>query len=268
MAAPVIPNAGVQILGPSDLIGGDLVHLTAGSQENKLTTLDSLGTFFGSLGGNTGATGVTGPTGPTGSTGATGGGITGSTGGTGQTGNTGAAGGTGAAGATGAAGPTGATGQTGRVGNTGATGPAGSASDTGATGATGATGPTGSTGSTGTAALVFVFDGSGSTPSANSTADLYVPFACTINSATLQGDQTGSAVVDVWVAAFSTSSAPTVANTITASDLPTLSSAIGSSDSTLTGWTTTIAAGSWVRVNLNSASTLHRLTLTLAVTKT
>ena len=263
MVAPVIPNAGVQILGVSDLTGNDLVHLTAGSQENKLTTLNSLGTFFGAFGGNTGATGVTGPTGPSGATGATGGGITGGTGATGNTGNTGAAGSTGAAGATGQTGANGQTGNTsGRVGNTGFTGATGG-------GATGNTGSTGATGSTGSAALVFVIDGNGVVPTVNSTADLYVPFACTITSATLQGDQTarGSAVVDVWAAAFSTSAAPTVANTITASDLPTLSSAIGESDSTLTGWTTSLSAGTWVRVNLNSASTLHRVTLTLAVTK-
>jgi hypothetical protein len=148
MTAPVIPNAGVQILGVSDLVGNDLVHLTAGSQENKLATLNSLGTFFGAFGGNTGGTGVTGPTGPTGSTGATGGGITGVTGGTGNTGNTGGAGATGA-GPTGATGNTGATGQTGRVGNTGFTGATGPTGNTGNTGNTGSTGSTGSGGGPG-----------------------------------------------------------------------------------------------------------------------
>jgi hypothetical protein len=117
-------------------------------------------------------------------------------------------------------------------------------------------------------ALVFSFDGAGSAPTANSTCDLSVPFDCTIVSSTVQGDVAGSCVLDVWVAAFSTTTPPAVANTITASALPTLSSATGVQDSTLTGWTTAITAGQSVRVNVNSASTLTKITLTLKVKKT
>ena len=78
-------------------------------------------------------------------------------------------------------------------------------------------------------------------------------------------DQSGSAVIDIWVT-NSFSSTPTVANTITASALPTLSSASASQDTTLTGWTTSIAAGSRIRFNLNSVTTCTRIQLTLTVT--
>jgi hypothetical protein len=103
-----------------------------------------------------------------------------------------------------------------------------------------------------TAALVFSFDGSGGTPAANSTCDLYVPFACTIIAATTLSDISGSCVLDVWVKAFSTSTPPAVGQTITASALPTLSSATGANDTTLTGWT---------------KSTLTRIVLTITVLK-
>jgi hypothetical protein len=112
--------------------------------------------------------------------------------------------------------------------------------------------------------FVFSFDGGGAAPAVNSIVDLSVNFACTLLSSTLLADISGSCVLDVWVKAFSTSSPPAVANTITASALPTLSGATGASDTTLTGWTRSIAAGSSIRVNVNSASTLTKATLTLA----
>jgi hypothetical protein len=75
----------------------------------------------------------------------------------------------------------------------------------------------------------------------------------------------GSAVIDVWALAGTTP--PTVTNTIDASAKPTLSSQIAVQDTTLTGWTKSIAAGTSLRASLNSASTLTKVTLTLAVLK-
>lgn len=117
-----------------------------------------------------------------------------------------------------------------------------------------------------TFAATFVIDGGGSAPAVNSTCDLYLPFAATIVSATLQSDISGSAVVDVW--ALAGINAPTVTNTITASALPTLSSAQAAQDNTLTGWTTAVASGTSFRANLNSVTTCTRLTLTLTLKKT
>ncbi len=293
MTAPTIPNIGPSFVDTLD--GTELFEFDHGSQNPKIITASNFAKFIGVIPGDIGPTGATGPTGAqgdsitgatgataavgnTGNTGNTGGvgatgaaGVAGQTGATGNTGNTGLTGNTGAGntGATGNTGNTGLTGNTGAgtAGATGATGGTGNTGNTGATGATGATGTTGGTGSTGTAGLVFVIDGGGTTPAANQTADLSVPFDCTITSATLLADVSGSAVVDVWVANFSTTTPPAVGNTITASDLPTLSSKTGSQDSTLTGWSKTITAGQSVRANLNSATTVTRLTLVLAVTK-
>jgi len=90
-------------------------------------------------------------------------------------------------------------------------------------------------------------------------------YAATISQWTLLADQTGSAVVDIWKTAFG-SYPPTVANTITGSALPTLTSALAAKSSTLTGWTTSISAGDTFRVNLNSVASLTRLTLMLEIT--
>lgn len=117
-------------------------------------------------------------------------------------------------------------------------------------------------------ALTYVIDGGGSAITTGVKGDLLIPFACTINSATLQADQSGSIVVDVWKKAYATSSPPTVGETITASALPTLVSAQSSQDATLTGWTTSVSANDMFRFNVNSATTVTRATLTLKCTKT
>ena len=116
-------------------------------------------------------------------------------------------------------------------------------------------------------AIGITIDGGGAAPSTGVKGYAYIPYACTINSVTMLADQSGSAVVDIWAAAYA-SFPPTIANTITASDLPTLSSAQNSQDTTLTGWTTSISSGTVLAFNVNSASTLTRINLTLKVTKT
>ena len=115
--------------------------------------------------------------------------------------------------------------------------------------------------------LTFIIDGGGSAITTGIKGDLEIPFACTINRATLLADQSGSIVVDIWKDTYA-NFAPTVADTITAAAKPTLSAATKSQDSTLTGWTTSIAAGDILRFNVDSASTLTRVTLSLKVTKT
>ena len=80
-------------------------------------------------------------------------------------------------------------------------------------------------------------------------------------------DQSGSAVVDIWKSSYA-GAPPTSGDVITASAKPTLSTAIKAQSSTLTGWTTAIAAGDVLRFNVNSAVTVQRLTLSLCVRKT
>lgn len=111
-----------------------------------------------------------------------------------------------------------------------------------------------------------VIDGGGSVITTGQKGYIKCPYAGTITAAYLIADQSGSIVVDVWKIA--SGSIPTVANTITASALPTLSSAQQSTDGTLTGWTTSVSAGDVFGWNVNSASTVIRVTLQLLITKT
>jgi hypothetical protein len=116
----------------------------------------------------------------------------------------------------------------------------------------------------GTTALIFEKDFNGNVLATGVLGEMQVPFACTITGVTLLADQSGSCVVDIWKAAYA-SYPPTVANTIVASAPPTISAAQKATDSTLTGWTTAIAAGDTLRFNLNSVSSLTRVTVILQV---
>lgn len=84
----------------------------------------------------------------------------------------------------------------------------------------------------------------------------------TLTGVELTADQSGSAVVDVWVDTYA-NFPPTVADTITAAAKPTLSTAIKYQDTTLTGWTKNLAKGSYIKVHIDSASTVTRLVLSL-----
>lgn len=118
-----------------------------------------------------------------------------------------------------------------------------------------------------TAALVMQLDGNGAVLATGVRGDLSIPFACTITGVSLLADQTGSVVVDIWKDTYA-NFPPTDADSITASAPPTLSSASKAEDTTLTGWTTSIAAGDILRFNVDSAATITRLTLTLTVLRT
>lgn len=117
------------------------------------------------------------------------------------------------------------------------------------------------------AVISFVIDGGGAAITTGIKGDLEIPFACTINRATLLADQSGSIVVDIWKDTYA-NYPPTVADTITASAKPTISAATKSQDSTLTGWTTSIAAGDTLRFNVDSITTCTRVLVSLKVTKT
>jgi hypothetical protein len=115
--------------------------------------------------------------------------------------------------------------------------------------------------------ITFVFDNSGAALATGIAGDLQINYACTIVGATLLADQTGSVVVNIWKNTYA-NYPPTVADKITASAPPTISAAIKSTDTTLTGWTTSIAAGDTLRFNIDSAATITRCTLILKVTRT
>jgi len=114
--------------------------------------------------------------------------------------------------------------------------------------------------------IQFIIDGGGSAITTGVKGDLRIPFNCTILSATLMADQSGSIVIDIWKDSLA-NFPPTVADTITASAKPTLSSATNSEDKTLTGWTTTINSNDTLRFNVDSATTVTRVTLALMIIK-
>jgi len=113
-------------------------------------------------------------------------------------------------------------------------------------------------------ALEIVIDGGGSAITTGVKVDVEMPFTGHIRANRLFADQSGSIVIDLWKDTYA-NFPPTVADTITASAKPTLSSAAKSQDSTLTGWTTAFSAGDIVRVNVDSATTIQRVTLSLTV---
>lgn len=115
-----------------------------------------------------------------------------------------------------------------------------------------------------TRTLNVVIDGNGSVIPTGVAGDVFIDFACTITKVTMLADTSGSIVVDIWKAPYG-SFPPTVANTITASDLPTISSALSSQDSTLTGWTKAINAGDDLRFNVNSVASIKRLVVALTL---
>ncbi len=93
----------------------------------------------------------------------------------------------------------------------------------------------------------------------------HVNFAGTIVGAYLIADQSGSIVIDVW---NDGAAVPDNADSITAAAPPTLSSAQYSADTTLTGWDTAIAVGDRIGFNVDSATTVTRVTLILDINRT
>jgi hypothetical protein len=115
--------------------------------------------------------------------------------------------------------------------------------------------------------ISFIVDGGGAVLTVGVKGDLTIPFNCTITEWTLLADQTGSMVLDIWKDSYA-NYPPTIADVITASAKPTISASNKGQSSTLTGWTTTITAGDTLRFNVNSCSTITRVTLSLKVYRT
>jgi hypothetical protein len=114
--------------------------------------------------------------------------------------------------------------------------------------------------------IELIIDGGGSAITTGVKGYIEVSFDCTINQVTMLADVSGSAVVDIWKDTYA-NYPPTDADSITASAVPTITSDTDSQDATLTGWTTSITAGDILGFNVDSASTITRLTISLKVTK-
>lgn len=115
-------------------------------------------------------------------------------------------------------------------------------------------------------AIGITIDGGGVAITTGVKGYVSVPFNCTIVGWTLLADQSGSMVVDVWKDTYA-AYPPTVADTITGADKPTISAATKGQNQTVTLWTRVIAAGDVIGFNVDSCATITRAHLIIRVDK-
>lgn len=116
-------------------------------------------------------------------------------------------------------------------------------------------------------ALNFIVDGGGAVMATGIKGDVRVPFAASLMSAAVMGDQEGSVEIDIWkdtIANFP----PTNADSITATRQLSISNATYSTDASLSGWTKAVAVDDVLRFNVDSVGTLERLTVELKYKRT
>ena len=110
--------------------------------------------------------------------------------------------------------------------------------------------------------VTLVIDGGSSAITTGFKAIVSLPVAGTWKKWRILADVSGSIVIDVWKDVFA-SYPPDVADTITAAAKPTLSSALSAESSVLTGWTTTFLAGDVLGFNVDSVTTVTKISLFL-----
>jgi hypothetical protein len=110
----------------------------------------------------------------------------------------------------------------------------------------------------------YVIEGSPIAPGVK--GDVELPFAGTITAVRLLADQAGDIVVDLWKNGYA-SFPPVAGGTITGGAKPTLALADKYEDVTLIGWDKDFSAGDVLRVNVDSALGLSRVTLSLTCLK-
>lgn len=102
-------------------------------------------------------------------------------------------------------------------------------------------------------------------------AMVYIPYGCTITGAYCASvDSSGAALsgsctVEVWI---KSAAIPTSSDKVSASAPVTLSSASLSTDTTLTGWSTTVTAGSWAIFKMATATTVQKVIVALKAVPT
>jgi hypothetical protein len=114
--------------------------------------------------------------------------------------------------------------------------------------------------------IQFVIDGGGVAITTGIKGDVKVPFNCTIDEATAYSDQSGNVTVAIWKSTHA-GYPPTSTANITASAPVTITSTDKSQDTTLSGWTKTIAAGDILRFSVDSCAVITRVTIALRVNR-
>lgn len=112
------------------------------------------------------------------------------------------------------------------------------------------------------ASFNFQVDGGGSAITTGAKGQWAVPTACTITGWVLTADQSGSCAVDVLRSTYS--GFPTTSS-IASTDKPTLSAVQKNENLAVSAWTTALAQGDELQINVNSASTVTRINLTVLV---
>ena len=110
----------------------------------------------------------------------------------------------------------------------------------------------------------ITIDGAGSVLIIGNKGYATIPYSGTITGWTMIANQTGDCVIDVWKAA---GTIPTVADTITGIEKPTLSSQQIASDLSLSTWATSVTAGDVFAFYVDSTSTITRVNLSIYITK-
>ena len=111
----------------------------------------------------------------------------------------------------------------------------------------------------------FVIDGGGSVITTGAKkAYITVPYNCTVTGWRILADVSGSIVIDIWKDTYA-NYPPTNADSITAAAKPTLTTAVKAESTTLTGWTTALAAGDILEIEVESATTVQKVRLELTV---
>lgn len=118
--------------------------------------------------------------------------------------------------------------------------------------------------------IPFIIDGGGSVITTGSQGGFYIPFGYTLIEWTMASIDpltiSGSIVVDLWTDTQA-NFPPTVADSITASAKPTITTDTKAQSSTLTGWTINQAAGRWIYANVDSVTSLKKVALNLKCIK-
>ena len=111
-----------------------------------------------------------------------------------------------------------------------------------------------------TVGISVAIDGEGSAIATGIYTDVEVPFDCTITTATMLADQSGSVAISLWKDTYA-NFPPTVADVI---DTFSISTATKSQE---TGLSIACTAGDIIRLNVDSCTTITRLALALRMTR-
>lgn len=110
-------------------------------------------------------------------------------------------------------------------------------------------------------------DGGGAEIADAAWVDLYIPFDCQVVGWALLADQTGSITVDLWKDVLA-NHPPTNADSMASGGEPAIVSDVQASSENLAGWVTTACvAGEVIRVNVDSCTSIQRVTLALRVVR-